>query len=71
MKEQKPRRRYGVTHEWNGQVWEKRMMFAVVTGEMADGTKVWTECTGDRELVNIDKQYVLQTRDGWQEFVRL
>lgn len=47
------------------------MMFAIVTGEMADGTKVWTECDASKNLIDIDKQYTLQTRGGWSEFVRL
>lgn len=46
-------------------------MFAVVTGEMSDGTKVWTECDSKKELIEPDKQYTLQTRGGWSEFVRL
>lgn len=61
------RRRNGITYE-DG---HSRMMTAVVTGEMSDGTKVWTECDKDKELIDIDKQYTLQTRGGWSEFVRL
>lgn len=61
------KRRYGVTFE-NG---KSRQMLAVVTGEMSNGTKVWTECDGNKELIDKDKQYTLQTRGGWSEFVRL
>ena len=61
------RKRYGITFE-NG---THREMFAVVTGEMSDGTKVWTECNINYELIHIDKQYTLQTKGGWSEFVRL
>lgn len=42
----------------------------VVTGEMADGRKVWTECDRKGNVINIEKQYFLQTRDNWSEFVR-
>lgn len=61
------KKRYGITFESG----TKRMMFAVVTGEMIDGTKVWTECDADKNIINIDKQYTLHTRDGWSEFVAL
>lgn len=61
------RRRFGITFE-NG---TSRQMLAVVTGEMSDGTKVWTECDSKKELIDPDKQYTLQTRGGWSEFVRL
>lgn len=61
------KKRYGITFE-NG---ENRQMIAIVTGVMADGTKVWTECNENKELIDIDKQYTLQTRGGWSEFVRL
>lgn len=61
------KKRYGITYE-DG---KSRQMLAVVTGEMADGTKVWTECDSKKELIDIDKQYTLQTRGGWTEFVRL
>ena len=63
----KQRRRYGCTFE-DGQI---RTMLAVVTGEMSDGTKVWTECDADRNLIDMDKQYTMQTRNNWTEFVRL
>lgn len=61
------RKRYGITFE-NG---KSRQMIAVITGEMADGTKVWTECDTNKNLENIDIQYTMQTRGGWTEFVRL
>lgn len=61
------RKRYGIT--FNGK--EYRMMYAVVTGEMVDGTKVWTECNYNKELIDIDTQYTLQTRGNYSEFVRL
>lgn len=62
------RRRYGILFEEDG---THRMITAVVTGEMSDGTKVWTECNEKKELVNMDKQYTLQTRNHWSQFVRL
>lgn len=65
--EGKMRRRHGCTLE--GGIY--RTLTCVVTGEMADGTKVWTECDGNKEPINIDKQYTLQTRGNWSEFVRL
>ena len=61
------KKRYGITYE-DG---KSRQMLAVVTGEMADGTKVWTECDESKYLIEMDKQYTLQTRGGWSEFVRL
>lgn len=61
------KRRYGITFEND----KSRLMFAVVTGEMADGTKVWTECDEKKELIDMDKQYTMQTRGGWTEFIRL
>lgn len=61
------KKRYGITFE-NG---TQRMMYAVPTGEMSDGTKVWTECDENKQEINIDKQYTMQTRGGWSEFVRL
>lgn len=62
------RKRYGVTFENDN---HHREMLAIVTGEMADGTKVWTECDENKELIDMDKQYTMQTRGGWTEFVRL
>lgn len=61
------RKRYGITFENT----RHRMIFCVVTGAMADGTKVWTECDKDKNIIDIDKQYTLQTRGGFSEFVRL
>ena len=46
-------------------------IFATVTGQMDDGTKVWTECDAKGNLINTDVQYSLQTRGGWSEFCRL
>ena len=66
-KEETMKKRYGITFEYG----KSRQMLAVVTGEMSDGTKVWTECGENKELIDIDKQYTLQTRGGWSEFVRL
>lgn len=59
---------WGVTYEKDG---THRMMTAVVTGEMQDGTKVWTECDRQKKLIDIDKQYTMQRRNNWTEFVRL
>ena len=59
------RRRFGTTFI-NG---KHRNITCVVTGEMIDGTKVWTECDKDKNPINIDKQYTLQTRGNWSEFV--
>lgn len=60
-------RRYGIVFE-NGQ---SRQILATVTGEMIDGTKVWTECDENKEPIIIDVQYILQTRGGYSEFIRL
>lgn len=62
------RRRYGIVVNDDG---THRMIIAIVTGEMADGTKVWTECDSNRNLINIDDQYTMQTRGGWTEFIRI
>ena len=62
------RRSYGITFEESG---KHRMIMCIVTGEMVDGSKVWTECDSNRNLINIDAQYTLQKRNGWQEFVKL
>ena len=59
------RRRFGCTFE-NGTHF--RTLTCIVTGEMADGTKVWTECDSEKRPINIDKQYTLQTRGNWSEF---
>lgn len=61
------RARYGCTKDGG----EYRTLFCVVTGEMADGRKVWTECDENKNPIHIDKQYTLQTRNNWSEFVRL
>lgn len=50
---------------------ENRVMFATVTGQMAEGTLVYTECDEKGELIAIDKQYTRRLRGGWQEFIRL
>ena len=60
-------KRYGIILEANKQ----RNILATVTGQMIDGTKVWTECNSKEELINIDRQYTLQTRGGWSEFIRI
>lgn len=61
----KLQRRYG----WSEK--QQKTIICVVTGVMSDGTKVWTECDSSRNLINIDKQYTLQTRNGWSEFIPL
>jgi len=48
-----------------------REILCVVTGEMADGRKIWTECDGNGNILNIDKQYFLQTRGNWSEFIKV
>ena len=63
----KLRKRGGVLFTANGY----RNIVCVVTGEMADGRKVWTECDVNGNPINIEKQYFLQTRDNWSEFVRV
>lgn len=63
----KSRRRYGCTFE-DGHM---KMIMCIVTGEMADGTKVWTECDAERNIKDINKQYTLQVRNNWTEFIRL
>lgn len=62
------RKRYGYTFDENKQ---HRVMFAIPTGQMVDGTLVWTECDNNKNLIDIDTQYTLQTRGGWSEFVRI
>ena len=47
------------------------VIICIVTGEMADGRKVWTECDENKNPINTDKQYILQTRGDFSEFVRL
>lgn len=54
---------------WN--VDENRVMVATVTGEMADGTLVYTECEANGNLIDIDKQYTRHLKYGEQDFVRI
>ena len=61
----KTQRRYG----WNDD--KKQPIICTVTGEMSDGTKVWTECDANRNLIDIDTQYILRVRNQWNEFIRL
>lgn len=61
------RKRGGVLFTANGH----KNIVCVVTGEMVDGRKVWTECDVNGNPINIEKQYFLQTRDNWSEFVRV
>ena len=49
---------------------EERTMFAIVTGKMIDGTKVYTECDGNGNLIAIDKQYYRTLKHGEQCFFR-
>ena len=63
----KLRKRGGVYFDGNCH----RDIICVVTGEMMDGRKVWTECDGEGNLIKADKQYLLQTGGNWSEFVRL
>ena len=58
-----------VYYGWNDK--ENRVMFATITGEMNDGTKVYTECNENNELVNADKQYRRMTKYGTQCFFSL
>lgn len=62
----KLRRRSGITFTTEGH----RNIVCVVTGEMSDGRKVWTECDRNGDPVNIERQYFLQTRGNWSEFVK-
>lgn len=79
----KPRVYYGVdpenmTHE-DGTV---KTILAMVTGEMVDGTLVYTEVettkdgvivrdeNGEPKLI-LDNQYTRRTRHGWQTFHRI
>lgn len=61
------RKRTGIRYENNKPV----IMLAIVTGVMSDGSKVWTECDNNGELINKDKQYLLKTGGGCSEFVDL
>lgn len=53
---------------WNNE--ESRVMIATITGEMSDGTKVYTECDGNGNLIDIDKQYYRRTKYGTQCFFK-
>lgn len=60
---------------------ESRTIFATVTGQMQDGTLVYTEIeqTEDGAIVTennepkliLDNQYIRLMRNGWQEFIRI
>ena len=54
---------------WNLQ--EERTMIAIVTGQMSDGTLVYTECDGSGEIINIDNQYRRTLKYGQQMFISL
>ena len=54
---------------WNLQ--EERTMVATVTGQMIDGTFVYTECDGNGEIINIDNQYRRTLKYGQQMFILL
>ena len=54
---------------WNLQ--EERTMVATVTGQMSDGTFVYTECDGNGEIINIDNQYRRTLKYGQQMFILL
>ena len=54
---------------WNDK--ENRVMFATITGEMADGTKVYTECDGNGKTINDDQQYIRTLKFGTQYFFGL
>lgn len=47
------------------------VMFAVVTGQMSDGTFVYTECDAKGNLLDLDKQYTRHTKYGAQYFKRI
>jgi hypothetical protein len=50
---------------------ESRVMFATITGEMCDGSKVYTECDANGAIINAAKQYARTTRHGAQIFIKL
>jgi hypothetical protein len=54
---------------WNDD--EDRVMFATVTGEMFNGMLVYTECDGNGNLINIDKQYYRTLKCGTQCFFKI
>ena len=47
------------------------VMFAVITGQMQDGTFIYTECDAKGNLLNLDKQYTRHTKYGAQFFKRM
>ena len=60
---------------------DMRIMFAIVTGQMSDGTLVYTECeqtegkavameNGEPKLM-LDRQYTRHLKRGMQTFVRI
>lgn len=63
----RPRKYFGVA-EKDGRL---KTMIATVTGQMEDGTMVYTECDGFGNLVDMDKQYSRTLKHGWQYFERL
>ena len=63
----KIRRRFGLVFDKE----KIRPIYCIVTGEMSDGRKVWTECDDNMELINTERQYTLQTGGGLSEFVAL
>lgn len=54
---------------WNLQ--EGRTMIATVTGQMSDGTLVYTECDANGEIININNQYLRTLKYGQQMFISL
>lgn len=54
---------------WNDD--ENRTMLATVTGEMFNGMLVYTECDGNGNLININKQYYRTTKYGTQCFFKI
>lgn len=50
---------------------QERVMFVTVTGQMSDGTFVYTECDGKGNLLDLDKQYTRHTKYGAQYFKRI
>lgn len=53
---------YGLNYE------ESRTMLGTITGEMIDGTKIYTECDWEGNLINMDKQYRRTLKYGTQLF---
>lgn len=64
-REKQMRRYYG----WNEA--EGRVMIATITGQMADGSYIYTECDGNFNLINIDMQYTRTLKYGSQIFFRI